>query len=199
MILVRLAMGTGASGPDWTATPSWGTAMAASPVVGQGNAGACPETATATGTVRFSDSVGRGRLSWTPRTTARTTSSVRPSQGQRRRRVRSSGPGSTARWAATWGTDTTEDAVDAIVVTTGGVDDAGTGSGATSRIAASVPEAMGPRPVADPLTPASTGSDGAMAVSASVVPVMLVGTSSRADPASVTSAPGPTPRLCRPR
>ena len=38
MIFVRLAIGTAASGPDCTVTPCCGTAIAASPVAGHGNA-----------------------------------------------------------------------------------------------------------------------------------------------------------------
>src|SRR5579872_3622127 len=44
MILVRLAMGTGVSGPDGTSRPRAGTATAASPVAGQGRVGAVPVT-----------------------------------------------------------------------------------------------------------------------------------------------------------
>ena len=66
MILVRLAMGTGASGPDSTVTPSCGNGHRRLPVAGHGSAGVAPATGDVAGSAPCSDTVGNGRPSCSP-------------------------------------------------------------------------------------------------------------------------------------
>src|ERR1700722_5035952 len=75
--LVRLATGTGCSGPDATSTPMDGTATAACPIVGHGSVmgwvGTCP-VRTTTGTTA---GAGSGVFSRTPTNTPAATTTTR--------------------------------------------------------------------------------------------------------------------------
>ena len=65
MSLVRLAMGTGVSGPDWTRSPRPGTATAACPVVGQGRTGEAPGAGSPVRVMAGrTTGVGTLRVSW---------------------------------------------------------------------------------------------------------------------------------------
>src|ERR1700681_4008399 len=85
MSFVRLAMGTVCSGPDSTERPRAGTATAAWPVAGHGNAGGAPPTGSDGAKAPCTDKVGTGRCTWTTATTTVATTSIIPTRSHRRR------------------------------------------------------------------------------------------------------------------
>src|ERR1700681_2408933 len=142
MILVRLAIGTGASGPDSTVTPSSGTEIAASPVTGHGSAGRVPATGVEAGKARCIAGAGTARLSCNPPSEATITTTTNVTHGHRRRL---SAFGGDSGVASTRGGDTGGD----------------TGAGATSRsVAVTAPDWAAPSVA--PLRTTSEGSGGAM-------------------------------------
>src|SRR5271156_1450148 len=92
MIFVRLAMGTGVSGPEVTSTPTAGTATAACPVVGHGNTTGDDAARTVGATMPVTAATGVGAWSRTTATAASTSTRTRTTTKDRtitrRRRVR---------------------------------------------------------------------------------------------------------------